>query len=207
MDAWFDPVGMAQFRTALERIDNELWKADWADARDCLGETATVADLARSRAQRRYDALIEMVRGATSAPAGAKQPRPLITVLVDLPTLAGRVCELSTGPVVTPGEILPLLNGGDIERVVFDGPSRVLDVGERQRLFTGATRRAVEVLDRRCDQDTCTTPAHRCDVDHIEPYEHGGPTIQTNGRLRCPAHHTGRRRRSPPNPDDQDDDW
>ena len=123
------------------------------------------------------------------------------------PTLAGRVCKLSTGPVVTPGEILPLLNGGDIERVVFDGSSRVLDVGERQRLFTGATRRAVEVLDRRCDQDTCTTPAHRCDVDHIEPYEAGGPTIQTNGRLRCPAHHTGRRRRSPPNPDDQDDDW
>ncbi|MDZ7677979.1 MAG: DUF222 domain-containing protein [Acidimicrobiales bacterium] len=207
LDAWFDPIGLAEFRTALERIENELWKHDWAEARDRLGEAATDTDLARSGAQRRYDALIEMARRATSAPKGAKQPRPLITVLVDYPTLAGRVCELSTGPVVTPGEILPLLNGADVERVVFDGPSRVLDVGERQRLFTGATRRAVQVRDRRCDTDTCTTPAHRCDVDHIEPYEPDGLTIQTNGRLRCPAHHSGRRRRRPPNPDDQDDDW
>ncbi|MDZ7678179.1 MAG: DUF222 domain-containing protein [Acidimicrobiales bacterium] len=207
LDAWFDPIGLAQFRTALERIENELWKHDWAEARDRLGDAATDADLARTAAQRRYDALIEMARRASSAPKGAKQPRPLITVLVDYPTLAGRVCELSTGPVVTPGEILPLLQGADIERVVFDGPSRVLDVGERQRLFTGATRRAVEVLDRRCDIDTCTVPAHRCDVDHIDPYEPGGLTIQANGRLRCPAHHSGRRRRHPPNPDDQDDDW
>ncbi|MFP4513545.1 MAG: DUF222 domain-containing protein, partial [Acidimicrobiales bacterium] len=207
LDAWFDPVGLAEFRTALERIETQLWKADWADARDRLGEEATEADLARSRAQRRYDALIEMARRASSVPAGAKQPRPLVTVLVDHPTLAGRVCELSTGPVVTPGEVLPLLNGADVERVVFDGPSRVLDVGERQRLFTGATRRAIEVRDRRCDHDTCTTPAHYCDADHIEPYEPDGLTIQTNGRLRCPAHHTGRRRRQPPNPDDQDDDW
>jgi hypothetical protein len=207
LDAWFDPVGLAEFRSALERIETELWKQDWADARERLGETATEVDLARTRAQRRYDALIEMARRATSAPAGAKQPRPLITVLVDYPTLAGRVCELSTGPVVTPGEILPLLNGADIERIVFDSPSRVLDVGERQRFFTGATRRAVEVKDRRCDIKTCTTPAHRCDVDHIEPYGDGGLTVQTNGRLRCPAHHTGRRRRPPTNSDDQDDDW
>ena len=207
MDVLFEPVGMAQFRTALERIENELWKADWADARERLGDAARDADLARSRQQRRYDALIEMARRATSVPAGARQPRPLVTVLVDLPTLAGRVCELSTGPVITPGEILPLLDGADIERVVFEGPSRVIDVGERRRFFTGATRRAVEVRDRRCDTATCTVPAHRCDVDHIEPYEHGGPTVQANGRLRCPAHHTGRRRRPPPNPDDEDDDW
>ena len=207
LDVQFDPVGMAEFRTALERIENELWTADWADARERLGDAATDADLTRTRPQRRYDALIEMARRATSVPAGSKQPRPLITVLVDYPTLAGRVCELSTGPVVTPGEILPLLDRADIERVVFDGPSRVLDVGKRQRFFTGATRRAVEVRDRRCDQDTCTVPAHRCDVDHIEPYETGGLTIQANGRLRCPAHHTGRRHRRPPNPDDEDDDW
>ncbi len=173
-----------------------------------MGEAATTADLARTRSQRACDALVEMAKRASGAPTGAKQPRPLITVLVDYPTLAGRVCELSTGPVITPGQILPLLNSADIERIVFDGPSRVLDVGHRQRLFTGATRRAVEVRDRRCDIDTCTTPAHRCDVDHIHPHTDGGLTIQTNGRLRCPAHHPGRRRRRhPPNPDDQDDDW
>ena len=207
MDVVFEPIGLAEFRSALERIENELWRADWAEARERLGEAARDADLARTRSQRRYDALIEMARRATAVPEGARQPRPLVTVLVDLPTLAGRVCELSTGPVVTPGEILPLLRDADIERIVFDSPSRVLDVGERRRLFTGATRRAVEVRDRRCDIPTCTAPAQRCDVDHIVPYEAGGLTTQTNGRLRCPTHHNGRRRKPPPNPDDQDDDW
>jgi hypothetical protein len=207
MDVLFEAIGLAEFRTALGRIENELWKADWADARARLGDAATGGDLDRTNAERRYDALIEMARRAMAAPPGARLPRPLVTVLVDLPTITGRVCELSTGPVITPGQLLPLLNDADVERVVFDGPSRVLDVGERQRLFTGATRRAVEVRDRRCDMPTCTTPAHWCDVDHIIPYEPDGPTTQTNGRLRCPAHHTGRRRGRPPNPDDEDDDW
>ncbi|MGH9247589.1 MAG: hypothetical protein ACRD29_25425, partial [Acidimicrobiales bacterium] len=37
-----------------------------------------------------------------------------------------------------------------LERVVFDGPSRVIDVGPHRRLFDGATRRSVAVRDREC---------------------------------------------------------
>jgi hypothetical protein len=204
LDATFEPVGLAEFGEALRRIEVEMWQADWAEARDRIGSSAVEADLGRTRSQRRYDALIEMARRASAAEPGSRLPRPLITVLIDAPTLTGRVCELSTGAVVTPGEVLPLLCDADLERLVFRSPSRVLDVGERQRLFTGATRRAVEVRDRRCTHPTCAVPANRCDVDHIEPYRTGGPTIQTNGWLRCPNHHPGRRRRPPPNPDDED---
>ena len=203
LDATFEPVGFALFAEALGRIERELWATDWADAKRRLGDGVSEADLGRTRPQRRYDALIEMARRATAAPPGARSPRPLITVVVDAPTLTGRICELSTGRVLTPGEVLPLLCDTDVERVVFDGASRVLDVGERQRFFTGATRRAVEVRDRRCTHPTCGVPAHRCDVDHIQPYSTGGLTTQTNGWLRCPHHHPGRRRRPPPNPDDE----
>jgi hypothetical protein len=205
LDATFEPVGFALFAEALRRIERELWDADWADAKARVGDGVSEADLGRTRAQRRYDALIEMARRAHAVPAGARLPRPLITVLVDAPTLTGRICELSTGRVLTPGEVLPLLCDVDVERVIFDGGSRVLDVGERQRLFTGATRRAVEVRDRRCTHPTCVVPAHRCDVDHVHPYAKGGLTVQTNGWLRCPHHNPGRRRRPPPNPDDEDD--
>ena len=72
-------------------------------------------------------------------PADHGPARPLITVLVDYPSLAGPVRELADGTVLTPGQIVPLLTEADIERVVFDGPSRLLDVGVRRRLFTGAT--------------------------------------------------------------------
>ena len=71
----------------------------------------------------------------------------------------------------------------------------MIDVGVKQRLFKGATRRAVEVRDLFCTHDSCDIPYERCDVDHIQRYEHDGPTTQDNGRLRCPGHNPGRRRR------------
>jgi hypothetical protein len=204
LDATFEPIGYAIFSEALGRIEREMWEVDWADAKRRLGSDVCESDLCRTRPQRRYDALVEMARRAHAVPAGARMPRPLVTVLVDAPTLTGRVCELSTGVVLTPGEVLPLLCDADLERVVFDGASRVLDVGETQRFFVGATRRAVEVRDRRCTHPTCAVPSHRCDVDHIIPFTKNGPTIQANGWLRCPHHHPGRRRRPPANPDDED---
>jgi len=112
--------------------------------------------------------------------------------------LAGRVCELAGGTVVTPGSLVPWLDDADIERVVFDGPSRVVDVGVRQRLFTGALRRAIEVRDRVCYHDYCDIRAPRCQVDHRVPYAVGGPTTQTNGRLACSYHNRNRHRRPPP---------
>ena len=117
----------------------------------------------------------------------------LLSVLAGEGTLA-RICELSNGTVVTPGEVLPVLHHADVERIVFDGPSRVLDVGERQRLFVGATRRAVEVRDRTCVHPSCDVPAERCQIDHIVPFPAGGPTTQDNGRCQCPYHHRHRHR-------------
>ncbi|MGH9165560.1 MAG: HNH endonuclease signature motif containing protein, partial [Acidimicrobiales bacterium] len=87
-----------------------------------------------------------------------------------------------------------------VERVVFDGPSRVIDVGETRRLFTGATRRAVLVRDRECFHELCDENAEHCQVDHIQPWSTGGPTTTANGRASC-AHHNRerhRRRERPP---------
>jgi hypothetical protein len=198
LEADFEPVGFATFSEALRRIEHELWEADWGEARGRLGEVARKRDLARSDAQRRYDALVEMARRATAAPQGARTPVPLVTVHVDHPTLAGRICELANGTVLTPGEVLPLLTCADIERAVFDGPSRIVDLGRRQRLFTGGTRRAVEILHPTCTHNTCDTPAQHCDIDHIIDWDHGGRTDHTNGQPRCPTHHPGRHRKNPP---------
>ena len=137
-----------------------------------------------------------MARRSAAMPADHVPARPLITVLVGYETFAGRVCELADGTVVTPGQIVPLLATADIERVVFAGPSRVIDVGVRRRLFTGATRRAIEVRDRHCTHPGCHEPAHRCQIDHIVPWATGGPTTQENGRLLCGTHN--RQRNQPP---------
>jgi 5-methylcytosine-specific restriction endonuclease McrA len=92
--------------------------------------------------------------------------------------------------------VLARLLGDDvlIERVVFDGPSRVIDLGHA-RTFTGAVRRAVELRDRHCTFPGCHAPAARCEVDHIVPHAFGGPTSQANGRLGCRPDHRHRHRR------------
>ena len=107
-----------------------------------------------------------------------------------------RVCELANRTVVSPGSLVPYLDEAWMERVVFDGPSRVIDVGVRQRLFAGATRRAVQVRDRECFHDTCDIPAEACDIDHVEPWAAGGLTTQANGRPACGFHNRARHRRS-----------
>ncbi|HEX6595531.1 MAG TPA: HNH endonuclease signature motif containing protein, partial [Acidimicrobiales bacterium] len=131
-----------------------------------------------------------------AVPAGARLPEPLVTVLVGYETLAGRVCELASGTVVTPGALLRWLDEAWVERVVFDGPDRIKNVGPRRRLFSGATRRAVEVRDRECYSPYCDVPAEECEIDHVVPFAHGGPTVDANGRPACGYHN--RTRRAPP---------
>ena len=80
--------------------------------------------------------------------------------------------------------------------MVFDGPSRVIDVGVRQRLFSGPTRRAVQVRDRECFHDLCDIPAEQCDVDHVEPWAAGGATTTDNGWPACGFHNRARHRRT-----------
>jgi hypothetical protein len=198
-DIVLDPISGSIVSEALRRIEDELFAADWAEARARVGNAALAADLARTPAQRRADALVEMARRAGSAPPDGRRPEPLFTVLVGYETMAGRMCQLADGTPVTPGSLLRWLDEAWVERVVFDSPSRVIDVGVARRLFSGATRRAVEVRDRECFHHTCDEPAGHCQADHVEPWAAGGATTTANGRMACGYHNRNRhRRRGPP---------
>ena len=203
----FDPLGHAAFAKVFRAIERELFEADWAEARERLGREPTPADLRRTAPQRRADALVEMARRAGAVPPGARMPGPLFTVLVGYETFAGRICELANGTVVSPGSLVPWLTDAHVERVVFDGPSRVIDVGPHRRLFTGATRRAVEIRDRECFHPYCDVSFEECEIDHQIPFSWGGPTITDNGRPACPFHNKERHRRpqgpEPPDPLDE----
>ena len=139
--------------------------------------------------------MVEMAIRSRTAPAAGRRPEPLFSVFVDYETLNGRICELANGIVVTPGSLVPWLTRSWLERVVFDGPSRIIDLGKQRRLFTGATRRAVQLRDRECFHPLCDLPAEDCQVDHIEPYAAGGETTQANGRPACKFHNLDRHRR------------
>jgi hypothetical protein len=192
-----DPIGGAIVRGELDRLVDELFAADWAEAKERLGYAPRMPDLARTPAQRRADALVEMAIRSRTAPADGRRPQPLFTVFVDYQTAHGRLCELASGAVVTPGSLLPWLDQALVERAVFEPGGRV-EVSATTRLFTGATRRAIELRDRHCMHDFCDEPIDRCQVDHIVPASEGGPTTQENGRLLCGYHNRLRNQRPPP---------
>lgn len=188
-DGRLTPVGAATVGGALERIERELFEADLAEARTRLGDAASAADLARTPAQRRHDALVEMAVRAVIAPPDGKRPAPLVTVMVGYETLAGQICELARGTVVAPGTVAELLGRDDtlLERAVFDGPDRLVELSGA-RTFRGTLRRLLEIRQRRCDHRTCHVPADRCQGDHVIPWSAGGQTSQSNGRLQCGPH-------------------
>lgn len=187
-----DAVDGEIFGCELQRIEQALFEADWAEIRAQHGDKANATHLTRTAPQRRADALTIMAERSAAFANDAKRARPLITVVVDQASLTGPIRELFNRTVLTPGQIAPLLAEADIERAVFDGPSRVLDLGARNRLFTGATRRAIEIRDRHCSFPGCRVDVDLCQVDHIVEWTDGGPTIQSNGRLLCPAHNRQR---------------
>lgn len=185
-DGVFDPMSGAAIKNVLTAIEDDLFRADWAQARDLLGRGPLPAELARTPKQRRVDALVEMATRAATAPVNGRRPVPLVTVLVGDEAFA-RSCRLASGTVLASGTLVPWLDDAEIERIVFDGPDRVMAVG-RARAFRGALRRAIEVRDRECTHEFCDVPADRCQADHIEPHAAGGDTVQTNGRCRCGFH-------------------
>ncbi len=188
------PVAKATVGGELERLEAELFAADWAEAKAIHGEATTVGHLARTSRQRCHDALVEMAKRSATTPAGGKRPRPLLSVLVGYDAFK-RICELADGTLISPATAAGLLDEAVVERIVFDGPSRVTDLGHA-RSFTGAARRAVEVVHRNCTGAGCDVPAHQCDIDHIWRHADGGPTRPDNGQTRCGPHN--RQRDNPP---------
>jgi hypothetical protein len=192
-----DPVSGSIVAGELNRLEHDMFEADCAEAKEHLGRTARLDELARTSAQRRADALVEMATRSRTAPSDGIRPAPLFSVFVGYETLHGRICELENGTVLVPSALTPWLDAAYFERAIFSLGNRV-DVSVRARLFTGGTRRALELRDRMCMHPFCYEPAENCQGDHIEPWAEGGPTTQENGRLLCGFHNRMREQRERP---------
>jgi hypothetical protein len=175
IDGELDPIGGAQLITELDRLEREQYLADER------------AGIARTGAQRRAAALVEMAVRSASMPKGARRPKPLLTILIGADRFA-EVCETGTGVVLSPTQVLPHLGAAELESILFDDDLTILGVSNR-RTFTGRLRRAIEARDLHCQHPSgCDIPAADCDVDHITPHSRGGVTSQFDGRMECRPH-------------------
>ncbi len=100
----------------------------------------------------------------------------------------GRLCETAGGAPVDHHTLLTAALIGQIRRVITDSTGRVLDLGRRQRLFTGATREAVLLASERCCWPGCGIRGPGVQVDHLTEHHAGGHTSVFNGAPMCPLH-------------------
>ena len=139
-----DPISGSVVSGELKRLEQALFEVDCSEATERLGRRPRVDELARTPAQRRADALVEMATRSRTAPADGVRPAPLFSVLVGYETMYGRISELESGIVLSPSALDPWMNSAYFERAIFKLGNRV-DVSVRARLFTGGARRALEL--------------------------------------------------------------
>ena len=152
---------------------------------------------ARTVAQRRADALVEMCDEILARGDRAGHSIHQMDSMIDLATLsggqladlAGVRCELTHAGSV-PRVILERLGCDSAAgRIVMNGPSEVLDVGRRTRVVSAAQRRALEHRDRGCVFPGCDRPPTWTDAHHLVHWSRGGPTDLDNLVLLCRRHH------------------
>jgi hypothetical protein len=197
----------------FSRFCDAEFLADWDQARRDHGEQACAAKLARTPRQRRFDALLAMCTAAAES-GRAGQIEPLVNVVVDLDTFEyhlkravgvdvepldpasvdQRRCETIDGHQLDPDDVLVAAVIGHVRRVVLDSSGVVVDLGRKRRLFTGAARDAVLLGDRWCIWPGCDLRSGRCQTDHSQPWNDGGPTASHNGGPECGHHNRFKQR-------------
>lgn len=183
-----DPVSGQIIKDEFDRLERELFEADWKEARERLGREPTTVELRRSPARRRVDALVEMARRSTR-PAAGNAARPLFTVAMGSESFSW-LLALASGQNVAPTALLDHLGDAQLESILFDGNDIAIRAS-RKRLFEGVLRRIIEIRDRFCACG-CGMPAERCQIDHVIPHSRGGMTCQCNG---VPRDRTSNRRK------------
>jgi hypothetical protein len=200
----FGSLQGGEFNEIFAHFVHAEWATDWAEAGECLGDDAdiTIDDLCRTEPQRRADALCAALLAAAQAPDDGAGPLPMLNVLIDETTLE----ETVTGVVADPGRYrnmvcrtqsgaqLDLSEGASlglwalVRRVVHDGAGVVIDLGRRQRLFTGSARDAALLLADRCSWPGCDRHIRFCQVDHCVGWRAHGASVFRNGGPMCGPH-------------------
>jgi 5-methylcytosine-specific restriction protein A len=171
----------------------------WETAIRAETERERVAQDPRTPAQRRADAATNVVRRAldNGTLGNTRKVRPHITVVIDLEDRPGTTPELINmirterryRGSLSRATLDRIMCDADITRVLMAGDSEVLDVGRATRTVTKAQWNALVARDGGCTTPGCHAPPEQCEVHHLKPWAHGGPTDISNMQLKCWTDH------------------
>lgn len=148
----------------------------------------------RTAAQRRYDALLTVLRRGVAAPSGVPTTaKAKVFVTMSFEVLKGAlqgVGRTFTGEGLTPGQVRRMACEADLVPVVLGADSEVLDLGREVRLATPAQHKSLWLRDGGCTFPGCSIPATWCDAHHVSWWQRGGRSDIANLALLCGRHHT-----------------
>ena len=172
----FDPEGGAIIATALR-----------------LAQTGDVdGEVARSPAQRRGDALVDVCRWFLDHQQHRRggRHRPHVNVVATLEDLERRgQGRLLDGSILDGTTVQRLFCDAGIHRVFVAGRSSILDYGTTTRTVPANLFNALVIRDRRCRFPGCDRPPDWCEAHHVRWVLEGGPTCLDNLTLQCSRHH------------------
>lgn len=203
-------VELAQILDAFAEAE---FQADWTAARELLGDGASVGDLARTEAQRRFDALCAIFQAAASGGGERRVRVPTVNIVCDQATFEEHVahaaggpaprpaapndtkrrCESTGGVQIDPRDAVVAALLGHVRRVVLDAAGVVVDAGRRRRLFTGTLREVVWVQGTQCLWPGCGLTARQQDHTAGWAARHG-TTDPTNSGPVCGHHNRWKNR-------------
>ncbi|MGB8862281.1 MAG: DUF222 domain-containing protein, partial [Ilumatobacteraceae bacterium] len=184
-ECFLDAAGGAthgvQLKEILDAFTQSEWLADWDEGVLLHGERMCPGLMSRTDAQRRFDALVAVFHAAAAMTGDSTGTAVTVNLLVGLDAFEHHLekalggdpepldpndpmcrCETYDGVVIDPYDALVAAASGHLRRVVFDSSGVIVDMGRKQRLFTGAMRDAVLLAAHRCTYGGCTVPAHAC---------------------------------------------
>jgi len=92
-------------------------------------------------------------------------------------------CETAGGAQIDPRTLAVALLCGQIQRIVTDPTGHTINLGRKNRIFTGAARDAVLLNDDRCSN--CGTRHRGIQIDHLLSWDKLGHTNQDNAGPTC----------------------
>ncbi len=203
-------------QTAIELEHDIAWRSAQ------YGDRANEYPLPRTTKQRRYDAFIAVM--TNNAGSGGASETPLVNIFTNENTLRYAIrnyfgndtddlgdpgmserlwmCHTANGAPVDAHDLVIAALIGRVRKVVTDATGRVIDLGRKQRLFTGAAREAVLLSGNRCCWPGCEHTGPFLHIDHLTPWtgptrdrgggrnkgQNGGETNTLNGAPMCATH-------------------
>lgn len=164
------------------------------DADPALVPGFVVAVDTRTRAQRQHDILaviLDSAAHAEDAPTiGGASPTVLITVAAEELASGIGAGHLDAHDAPIPiGVVHQHICTGATQKIMLNNDGRIVALGGPQRIFNAHQRRAITARDGGCIIPGCTIPAGWCEIHHVIPAAHDGPTHTDNGVLLCWWHH------------------